>query len=97
MSNLLEDSIYILSEKIDISNAEIVKHELLKFIEKNNIISIDGSIVEEIDGFGLQLLLSAHKLCFTKSKPFFIIGTSNRLRRVLELTGFLDLIEEETY
>ena len=95
MGNALEDSIYILSEKIDASNIELAKHELLKFIEKNNIVTVDGSIVEEIDGFGLQLLLSAHKYCFTKSKPFSLIGASNILRTVLELTGFLDLIDEE--
>ncbi|MGE5329860.1 MAG: STAS domain-containing protein [Deltaproteobacteria bacterium] len=95
MSNILEDSIYILSEKVDASNIELIKHELLNFIEKNNIVTLDGSIVEEIDGFGLQLLLAAHKFCFTRSKPFFLIGASNRLRTVLELTGFLDLIEED--
>lgn len=95
MSNILEDSIYILSENVDASNVELVKHELLNFIEKNNIVTLDGCILEDIDGFGLQLLLSAHKYCFTKSKPFFLIGASNKLRTVLELTGFLDLIEEE--
>ena len=95
MSNILENSIYILSEEVNASNIEMIKQELLIFIEKNNIVTLDGSIVEVIDGLGLQLLLSAHKLCFTKSKPFSLIGASNKLRTVLELTGFLDLLEEE--
>lgn len=95
MSIELEDSIYILPEKVTISALETLKNELLKYIEKNATVTLDGSIVEEIDGAGFQLILSAQKYSLAQSKPFSLIDASNILRNVLEISGLLELLEDE--
>ena len=95
MSIVLEDSIYILPEKVTISSLETLRNEIIHFIEKNTVITLDGSIVEEIDGAGFQLILSAQKYSLSQLKPFSLIDASNILRNVLEMSGLLELIEDE--
>lgn len=95
MSTVLEDSIYILPDKVNISNIESLKNELLEYIEKNDVVTLDGSIVEEIDAVGFQLILAAQKLCIAQSKSFSLIDASNVFRRILEITGLLEILEDE--
>lgn len=91
----LEDSIYILGEQIDIFNVDDLKHDLIKYIQSNKTVTLDGSIVEKIDAYGFQMLISAYKMSYLNSKNFSFIGVSNKLRNLLEVTGFLDLIDNE--
>ncbi len=95
MSTILEDSIYILPEKVNATTLESLKIELINYIEKNDVVTLDGSIVEELDALGFQLILSAQKLCIAKSKPFSLIDASNIFRKILEITGLLEILEDE--
>lgn len=94
MSQILEANIFILPQRLTVSNIESVKNELIKYVLENMEINLDGSIVEEIDSAGFQIILSVYKFCILQSKEFAIVGASNILRKVLEMTDLLELIVE---
>ncbi len=94
MSNNLDNSIFILPGELNAAAVESLKKDMLKYVEKNHVIALDGSMVEQVDALGIQLILSAQKLCIASGKNFSVTNVSNELRRILEVTGILDILEE---
>ncbi len=94
MDRKLDNSIFILPRELNIAVVESLKKDLLKYIEKNHSIDLDGSMVEQVDASGIQLVLSAQKSCVAAAKSFTVTNVSNEFRRVFEVTGILDILEE---
>jgi anti-anti-sigma factor len=94
---------YVLPESITVFNAEELLDSLNKHIQgdiyeqgKSDTVSIDAKDLVDIDGAGLQLLLSVYKTCELKNLSFKMVGINEEIAMLLEITGTKDVLGEES-
>ncbi|ADO76573.1 STAS domain-containing protein [Halanaerobium praevalens] len=103
----MENKIEIIDEKevvispvgnIDFSNSQVLKKELLRFLEKGyQKFIIDFSEVESIDSSGLGKILLFHKRIKEKKGKLIIKNVkSNYIKNMFELIHLNKVIEIET-
>lgn len=85
---------FSLDESLTIYNVVDVKERFFAYLQEegNNQFYIDASKVEDMDGVGLQLLLSIMKTC-TNAGVMITIKISRTVKELLQLTGSLQMIE----
>lgn len=92
---------YQLPDSMTIFNSEEVLESLNKYIQsylesgQPGTVILDAKQLTDIDGAGLQLLLSAYKTCEQKSIPFKLIGVNQEIIELLDITGTKDVLERE--
>lgn len=89
----------ILPESLTIFNGEHVLDELTQYINTcideqgtNAIITLDAGKLNDIDGAGLQILLSVYKTYNARNVNVQLIGAGDELRRVFEITGVQEIM-----
>lgn len=92
---------YQLPDSITIFNSEEVLESLNKYLQsylesgQSGTVTIDAKQLTDIDGAGLQLLLSAYKTCEQKNIPFKLLGVNQEIVGLLDITGTKDVLERE--
>jgi len=93
---------FVLPESITVFNAEELLDSLNKHIQgdiyeqgKSDTVLLDAKNLTDIDGAGLQLLLSAYKTCERKSLSFKMVGINEEIATLLEITGTKDVLGRE--
>ncbi|MFW6022301.1 MAG: STAS domain-containing protein [Bacillota bacterium] len=81
---------FYLPEVVNIYNVSEVKKNLLNILESENekeIISLNAEKMEDIDGAGIQLLLSFIKSVNKNNKQVEIINKSDDIKRLFSISG----------
>ena len=93
---------YELPESLTVFNSEEVLESLGKYVSsyiegqgQSDKVVIDATKLIDLDGAGLQLLLSAYKTCELRNIPFHITGIDKEIMTLLEITGTKDMLESE--
>ena len=83
-----------LKGKFDLHTAQYFKTEVNNHLEKNiNGIVLDLEDIDFIDSSGIGAIISIYKKIEKKNRKIAIINVSPILRRILELSGLLNIIE----
>lgn len=81
-----------LDGRVDSSNAPKVQQEFVKAAQGYREITVDMEKLEYVSSAGLRALLTLYKNLQQKQGELIIVNVSDDVREVLELTGFLDLM-----
>ncbi|OEF95819.1 STAS domain-containing protein [Desulfuribacillus alkaliarsenatis] len=91
-----------LPESITVFNSEEVLESLSKYINNiifgqnsNEQVILNARELTDIDGAGLQLLLSAYKTCELKNIPYSITELNDEIMALLDITGTKVIVERE--
>lgn len=90
----------MLPDSITVFNSEEVLENLSKIINEQlfekgevKIIELDATELQDIDGSGLQILLSAHKTCALKNVKLVLNNVNEEIEALLTVTGSNELLE----
>ncbi|MEK4626947.1 MAG: STAS domain-containing protein [Solibacillus sp.] len=83
--------------EIDTFTAPILREELDAVqIVAGRLIELDLSKVNYMDSTGLGVFVAFYKKVTRENAPFKLVGLSNRLVRLFEITGLSELMSIET-
>ncbi|OEH85624.1 hypothetical protein BHU72_02160 [Desulfuribacillus stibiiarsenatis] len=83
-----------LPESLNIYNVASYLDTLKEVFESSNYrIMLDGSLNQDIDASGVQLLLAVNKTCNKNNGSLKILGPSPTLSKYLKITGATELIQ----
>jgi anti-anti-sigma factor len=89
----VEDAIVVRATgEIDMSTVNVLRRELDTARAEDATTLLDLSGVTFIDSTGLHLLLDASHSSAVSDWGFFVVGPSEAVRRVLDVSGISDLI-----
>ncbi len=83
--------------EIDMSITDALRRDVDRAMEQNKIINIvfDLTGVSFVDSSGLGVILGRYKKAAAAGGRVFLTGAGPQVRRVLELSGLLTLMEEQ--
>jgi len=89
-----EESILVkVAGEIDVYTAPKLRETLFPLSEKTRVnIVIDLSAVEYMDSTGLGVFVGAFKNVRSNKGTFQLVGLSDRLKRLFEITGLADIM-----
>lgn len=89
ISQSKKTSILHIGENLSLQNASEVKDRIVEILKKSNldILWIDMSNVDFVDGAGLGVIATVHKLAQRKGCQVMYCKISPSVRLVLEITG----------
>lgn len=88
-----EDLIRVwVSGEIDAYTAPKLREKLFPLVEEKVSMSVDLSGVSYMDSTGLGVFVGIFKNVRSKQGDFEIVGLSNRLQRLFEITGLAEII-----
>ncbi len=89
-----------LPESLTIFNGESVLEQLIQYLHdgtdgqnSNAVVVLNADELHDIDGAGLQILLSVYKMCADHQIAMQLTGVNSELRRMLEITGVQAVID----
>ncbi|HEY0696560.1 MAG TPA: STAS domain-containing protein [Micromonospora sp.] len=82
----------VLSGEIDMSSADQLRRLLQKAVASTDTIDVDLAQVSFIDSTTISALIAAWNTATDTGHRFTVINPSHPVRRVLALTGLLDLL-----
>ncbi len=91
-----------LPDSLTIHNVGQVRQTIISYLEKqkkeeNNIIAFDARSLKDIDGAGIQLLLSTLKAFGQEELSFSLVNRGKILEQLLELSGASDIVEKGVF
>lgn len=93
---------FVLPTGITVYNVEDVLEEFNRFIQSEDftsgnadVVLIDASNLEDLDGSGLQLLLSIYKTSKQRNLPFTMLGMTEEIVNLLKITGTREILGNE--
>ncbi|WP_141433283.1 anti-sigma factor antagonist [Bacillus sp. 03113] len=80
--------------EIDAYTAPILRDRIFPLSEKNNVVMIvDLSKVSYLDSTGLGIFIGIFKNIRSQNGEFKIMGLSERLKRLFDITGLADVFD----
>ncbi len=79
--------------ELDAASATTLSEALASAKEQAPSLVLDLAGVTFIDSSGLRVIAAEHVASTGDGRSFRIVGASDRVRRIFEMTGLLDLIE----
>ncbi len=84
---------FSLPDNVNIYNVKEIRQDLLEYLhEVDKECIIDAQNVKDIDGSGIQLLLSLYKSCNREDKSIKILHLDEQLNHILEISGSIDIL-----
>lgn len=83
---------YLLPENLTIYNVKEIRKELMEYSQKTNECTLDAKDLKDIDGSGLQLLLSLYQSCEMRGRHFKLINRGEELAHLLDISGVTDIL-----
>ena len=85
MKNL---EIYQLGEELDSFNYQQVQEGILAILEKGCNAVLDMTACTYVSSTGLRVLLYSKKVAASKDLKFCLVGISNEVKDIMDVTGF---------
>ena len=79
---------YQLGEELDSFNYQEVQDGILAILEKGCSAVLDMTACNYVSSTGLRVLLYAKKVAATKGLNFYLVGISNEVKDIMDVTGF---------
>ena len=84
---------YQLGEELDSFNYQEVQDGILAILEKGCSAVLDMTACNYVSSTGLRVLLYAKKVAATKGLNFYLVGISNEVKDIMDVTGFSNFFE----
>ena len=78
--------------RLDTAHAPLLEQKIKQWGDEITVLILDFENLEYISSMGLRVLLYAKKTSIEKKREFVIKNTTQSVREVFELTGFLNLV-----
>ena len=79
---------YQIGKELDSFNYQQVREDILAILEKGSNVVIDMTECTYISSTGLRVLLVSKKMAATKDLKVYLVGISDEVKDVMEVTGF---------
>ncbi|MBE6255801.1 MAG: STAS domain-containing protein [Prevotella sp.] len=85
--------IHSLGARLDSFNYQEAQDALLAIIEKGSNAILDMTACNYVSSTGLRVLLSSKKMAEAKGLQLYLVGFSDEVRDIMEVTGFDNFFE----
>ena len=89
-----EETVLMISGRLDTNTASVLEKTIREDIRENATLVLDMKELEYISSAGLRVLLSAQKR-MQRNGAMKLIHVCEIVKEVLELTGFVDILDIE--
>ena len=79
---------YQIGKELDSFNYQQVREDIIAILDKGSNVVIDMTDCKYISSTGLRVLLIAKKVATTKGLKVYLVGISDEVKDVMEVTGF---------
>jgi anti-sigma B factor antagonist len=80
--------IYKLGEELDSFNYQEEQDGILAILEKGQSVILDMTACKYVSSTGLRVLLYSKKVAATKGLKMYLVGISEEVRDIMNVTGF---------
>ena len=84
---------YQLGERLDSFNYQEVQDALLAILEKGSNAVLDMTPCNYVSSIGLRVLLYTKKVAAAKGLNFYLVGFSDEVKDIMDVTGFDSFFE----
>ncbi|HBH12194.1 MAG: Anti-sigma F factor antagonist (SpoIIAA-2) / Anti-sigma B factor antagonist RsbV [Clostridiales bacterium 38_11] len=78
---------------LDIVNSKVFKDEVLKLMEENQEILIDGEKLDYMDSTGLGVLISLYKKTKSNNSKIYLTNLKPNIYKLFDITGLNNVFE----
>ncbi|MDP3385861.1 MAG: STAS domain-containing protein [Eubacteriales bacterium] len=78
---------------LDIVNSKAFKEEVLKLMEENQEILIDGEKLDYMDSTGLGVLISLYKKAKSSNSKIYLTNLKPNIYKLFDITGLNNVFE----
>lgn len=78
---------------LDIVNSKVFKDEVLKLMEENQEILIDGEKLDYMDSTGLGVLISLYKKAKNTNSKIYLTNLKPNIYKLFDITGLNNVFE----
>ena len=89
----MDFEVYQIGEQLDSFNSQEVQDGIKAIMDKGSNVVIDMTACDYISSTGLRVLLISKKTAAAKGLQLYLVGVSNEVKDIMEVTGFHNFFE----